>query len=54
MKQIVSGVDVVPSGTVANPESFKLYHKYRDIESVMEAVEGVDVGLGRKVKAAKL
>ena len=54
MKQIVSGVDVVPSGTVANPDSFKLYHKYRDIENVMKEVEGGDVGLGRKVKAAKL
>jgi len=32
VKQIVSGKDVVPSGTVANPSSLELYYKYRDIE----------------------
>ncbi|KAJ6498846.1 acetoacetyl-CoA synthetase [Mycena sanguinolenta] len=32
VKQIVSGVDTKPSGTVANPESLKLYYKYRDLE----------------------
>ena len=50
MKQIVSGVDVVPSGTVANPESFRLYYKYRDFENVMKQEEGVDVGSRRKAK----
>ena len=34
VKQIVSGKDVVPSGTVANPDSLKLYYKYRDIEQL--------------------
>lgn len=29
VKQIVSGVDVVPSGTVANPEVLQLYYRYR-------------------------
>ncbi|GLB37018.1 putative AMP-binding enzyme [Lyophyllum shimeji] len=32
VKQIVSGSNVQPSGTVANPESLKLYHKYRDLD----------------------
>ncbi|KAJ7267603.1 hypothetical protein B0H12DRAFT_116954 [Mycena haematopus] len=32
VKEIVSGVDTKPSGTVANPESLKLYYKYRDLE----------------------
>ncbi|KAF8199906.1 acetoacetate-CoA ligase [Mycena galopus ATCC 62051] len=31
VKQIVSGVDTKPSGAVANPESLKLYYKYRDL-----------------------
>ncbi|KAF7321942.1 AMP-binding domain-containing protein [Mycena kentingensis (nom. inval.)] len=31
VKQIVSGSDMKPSGTVANPESLKLYYKYRDL-----------------------
>jgi acetoacetyl-CoA synthetase len=35
VKQIVSGTDLKPSGTVANPESLKLYYKYRDIESLV-------------------
>ena len=51
MKQIISGVDVVPNSTVANPESFKIYYKYRDIENVMKEAEGVDVGSWRKAKA---
>ncbi|KAG9316731.1 acetoacetate-CoA ligase [Chiua virens] len=50
VKQIVSGVDVVPSGTVANPESFKLYYKYRDFENVMKQEEGVDVGSVKRTK----
>ena len=33
VKQIVSGSNVQPSGTVANPDSLKLYYKYRDIEN---------------------
>ncbi|TFK70614.1 acetoacetate-CoA ligase [Pluteus cervinus] len=36
VKQIVSGIDIQPSGTVANPESLKLYYKYRDIEGLMK------------------
>lgn len=51
MKQIISGVDVVPSGTVANPESFKLYYKYRDFEDVVKEEEGAGVRPGRKAKA---
>ena len=35
VKQIVSGSDMEPSGTVANPESLKLYYKYRDLENVV-------------------
>jgi acetoacetyl-CoA synthetase len=38
VKQIVSGSNLKPSGTVANPESLNLYYKYRDIERVL----GVD------------
>jgi len=34
VKQIVSGVTVIPSGMVANPESLELYYKYRDLEKV--------------------
>ena len=36
VKQIVSGANVQPSGTVANPDSLKLYYKYRDIEKFAE------------------
>lgn len=43
VKQIVSGSDLKPSGTVANPESLNLYYKYRDIEGL--------VGLKAKAKA---
>jgi acetoacetyl-CoA synthetase len=42
VKQIISGVDVTPSGTVSNPESFKLYYRYRDFEKMMKQEEGVD------------
>jgi acetoacetyl-CoA synthetase len=31
IKQIVSGYNLKPSGTVANPESLQLYYKYRDL-----------------------
>ncbi|KII92555.1 hypothetical protein PLICRDRAFT_37325 [Plicaturopsis crispa FD-325 SS-3] len=34
VKQIVSGVEVQPSGTVANPEALQLYYQYRDIEGL--------------------
>lgn len=34
VKQIVSGSNLKPSGTVANPESLQLYYKYRDLEAV--------------------
>jgi len=37
VKQIVSGSNLKPSGTVANPESLNLYYKYKDIESVVGA-----------------
>jgi len=39
VKQIVSGSNLQPSGTVANPESLQLYYKYRDIESVVGVVK---------------
>lgn len=35
VKQIVSGTAINPSGTVANPDSLKLYHKYYHLESVI-------------------
>jgi acetoacetyl-CoA synthetase len=35
VKQIVSGSDLKPSGTVANPESLNLYYKFRDIEGLL-------------------
>ncbi|THH03812.1 hypothetical protein EW146_g10337, partial [Bondarzewia mesenterica] len=35
VKQIVSGSDITPSGTVANPESLKLYYKYRNLEQLI-------------------
>ncbi|KAF9265659.1 acetyl-CoA synthetase-like protein [Marasmius fiardii PR-910] len=35
VKQIVSGSTIKPSGTVAKPESLKLYYKFKDIESVV-------------------
>lgn len=35
VKQIVSGSNLQPSGTVANPESLQLYYKYRDIEGIV-------------------
>ncbi|KAF8197872.1 acetoacetyl-CoA synthetase [Pholiota molesta] len=37
IKQIVSGSNLQPSGTVANPESLQLYYKYRDIENIVGA-----------------
>lgn len=41
MKRIISGVDVTPSGTVSNPDSFKLYTKYRDFEKVLMKESGL-------------
>ncbi|KXN90980.1 Acetoacetyl-CoA synthetase [Leucoagaricus sp. SymC.cos] len=38
VKQIVSGSNLQPSGTVANPEYLKLYYRFRDIEAVANAV----------------
>lgn len=35
VKQILSGYKLKPSGTVANPESLKLYYKFQDIEKVV-------------------
>ncbi|KAJ7693447.1 acetoacetate-CoA ligase [Mycena rosella] len=37
VKQIVSGSDLKPSGTVANPESLQLYYKFRDLEATAPA-----------------
>jgi len=37
VKQIVSGSNLKPSGTVANPESLNLYYKYKDIEGLVGA-----------------
>jgi acetoacetyl-CoA synthetase len=37
VKQIVSGSNLKPSGTVANPESLELYYKYRDLEATVGA-----------------
>ncbi|CAK5265414.1 unnamed protein product [Mycena citricolor] len=34
VKQIVSGYNLKPSGTVANPESLQLYYQYRSLEPV--------------------
>ncbi|KIM45283.1 hypothetical protein M413DRAFT_441964 [Hebeloma cylindrosporum] len=39
VKQIVSGSNLQPSGTVANPESLQLYYKYRNIEKVVGTAE---------------
>ncbi|KAI0339857.1 acetoacetate-CoA ligase [Trametopsis cervina] len=35
VKQIVSGYQLKPSGTVANPESLKLYYKYHNLEQLL-------------------
>ena len=37
MKQIVSGSTLKPSGTVANPDSLKLYYKFRDVEDLVKS-----------------
>lgn len=35
VKQIVSGCDPQPNGAVANPESLRLYYRYRDLDRVV-------------------
>ena len=35
VKQIVSGSNLKPSGTVANPESLQLYYKFRHLERLL-------------------
>ena len=37
VKQIVSGSTLTPSGTVANPDSLRLYYKFRDVDDVAKA-----------------
>ena len=37
VKQIVSGSTLKPSGTVANPDSLKLYYKFRDVEDLVKS-----------------
>jgi len=34
VKQIVSGSDIVPSGTVANPGCLAFYERFRDVEKL--------------------
>lgn len=40
VKQIISGANIHPSSTVANPECLPLYYKYRDIDKVEGLGEG--------------
>ncbi len=35
VKQIVSGLKIKPSGTIANPASLELYYKYVDLEKIV-------------------
>ncbi|KAJ3993507.1 acetoacetyl-CoA synthetase [Lentinula boryana] len=37
VKHIVSGSNLKPSGTVANPESLNLYYKYKNIEEIAQS-----------------
>ena len=37
VKKIVSGMRVVPSATVANPEALESYYKYQDIEKFVQS-----------------
>ncbi|KAJ2922204.1 hypothetical protein H1R20_g14881, partial [Candolleomyces eurysporus] len=48
VKQIVSGSKMQPSGTVANPDSLKLYYKYEDIEQFAGTISSSST---RKAKA---
>ncbi|KAF8258376.1 acetoacetate-CoA ligase [Lactarius quietus] len=45
VKKIVSGIRVVPSATVANPESLESYYVYHDIEKVAQASKKGDAKL---------
>jgi len=40
VKQIVSGSNLKPSGTVANPESLRLYYKFRNLEKLVASKVG--------------
>ncbi|KAI9457898.1 hypothetical protein F5148DRAFT_1221811 [Russula earlei] len=40
VKKVVSGTRVVPSATVANPESLEEYYKYQEIERFSTAIKG--------------
>ena len=46
VKQIVSGTDVDPSDTVANPASLRLYYEYRDIEYLVGREDKAKVKAG--------
>ncbi|KAF5317226.1 hypothetical protein D9611_003848 [Ephemerocybe angulata] len=48
VKQIVSGSTMQPSGTVANPDSLKLYYKFQEIERFANTIAA------RATKKAKL
>jgi acetoacetyl-CoA synthetase len=45
VKKIVSGMRVVPSATVANPESLESYYVYQDIEKLAKKGNGRDAKL---------
>ena len=45
VKKIVSGMRVVPSATVANPESLESYYVYQDIEKLTKKGSGRDAKL---------
>ena len=47
VKKIVPGMRVVPSVTVANPESLEAYYEYHDIEKFAQASKK---GNGRDAK----
>jgi len=47
VKKIVSGMQVVPSATVTNPESLEGYYKYQDIGKFAQASKK---GNGRDAK----
>ena len=43
VKQIVSGSTLKPSGTVANPDSLKLYYRFYDLEDQPEVKKEAQV-----------
>lgn len=47
VKQIVCGLDIVPSGAVANPEALEYYKRFYRVEEEAKKLEGLN-------KAAKL